>query len=194
MSTTLPKALRLAVLALALLPAVVRAEQKIAVVDLQRALDEIDEGRATKATLTKDKDEKQKQLDGKKAEFERLSADFEKQQSVLNDAAKREKIADLDRRGRELQGLLMQLQKDLSERERDAMKVLFDKMTAIVREISEADGFTVVLEKSAGVVYAQPSLDITNELIRKYNQRHPGAGGGKKAAAGKGDAKAAGKK
>jgi hypothetical protein len=72
------------------------------------------------------------------------------------------------------------------------MKGLFDKMTAIVREISETEGFTVVLEKSAGVVFAQPSLDITNELIRKYNQRHPSAGG-KKAAAGKGDAKPAAK-
>jgi outer membrane protein len=49
-------------------------------------------------------------------------------------------------------------------------------MAAIVREIAEADGFTMVLEKGAGIVYAPPALDLTNELIRKYNGRYPGGG------------------
>jgi outer membrane protein len=50
-----------------------------------------------------------------------------------------------------------------------------------VREIAEADGVSMVLEKGAGVVYAPPSLDLTNELIRKYNARHPAGGASKKA-------------
>jgi outer membrane protein len=173
-------------LALALAPALVRAEQKIGVVDLQRALNEVDEGKAAKALLKKDFDEKQKQLDVKKAEFDRLQADLEKQAVVMSDAAKKERASDLDRRARELQGLFVQLQKDLSERERDATKGIFDRMANIVSEIAEADGFTVVLERGAGVVYAPASLDLTNELIRKYNARHPPAGGAKKS-----DAKAA---
>jgi outer membrane protein len=71
----------------------------------------------------------------------------------------------------------MQLQKDLSDRERDATKGIYERMAVIVREIAEAEGFTVVLERGAGVVYAPTSLDLTNELIRKYNARHAAAGG-----------------
>jgi outer membrane protein len=183
MRTTLRTAL---LLALALAPALALAEQKIGVVDLQRALNEVDEGKAAKALLKKDFDEKQKQLDAKKTEFDKLQADLEKQAVVMSDAAKKEKAADLDRRARELQGLFVQLQKDLSDRERDATKGIFDRMAGIVRELAEADGFTVVLEKGAGVIYAPASLDLTNELIRKYNARHPAA-----AAAKKPDAKAA---
>jgi len=38
-----------------------------------------------------------------------------------------------------------------------------------------------VLERTdAGLVYAQSSLDLTNELIRKYNGRYGGVGGAKK--------------
>jgi outer membrane protein len=174
-------------LALALAPALAHAEQKLGVVDLQRALNEVDEGKAAKALLKKDFDEKQKQLDLKKAEFDKLQADLEKQAVVMSDAAKKERATDLDRRARELQGLFVQLQKDLSDRERDATKGIFDRMGNIVREIAEAEGFTVVLERGAGVVYAPPALDLTNELIRKYNARHPpGSGGAKKS-----DAKAA---
>ncbi len=178
-----------ALLALALAPALVRAEQKLGVVDLQRALNEVDEGKAAKALLKKDFDEKQKQLDVKKSEFDKLQVDFEKQAVVMSDAAKKEKAADLDRRARELQGLFVQLQKDLSDREREATKGIFDRMAVIVQEIAEAEGFTIVLERGAGVVYAPASLDLTNELIRKYNTRHPGGGAAKKSDSKKQDAK-----
>ncbi|MGE5435081.1 MAG: OmpH family outer membrane protein [Candidatus Doudnabacteria bacterium] len=177
-------------LALAAVPALARAEQKLGFVDLQRALNEVDEGKAAKALLKRDFDEKQKQLDAKKAEFDKLQADLEKQAVVMSESAKKERAGELDRRARELQGLFMQLQKDLSDRERDATKGIYDRMAGIVREIAEAEGFTVVLEKGAGVVYAPSSLDLTNELIRKYNSRHPGAGGAPK----KGDGKASAKK
>ncbi len=190
MKHSLPKAL---LLALAFVPALGRAEQKIGFVDLQRALNEVDEGKAAKALLKRDFDEKQKVLDGKKAEFDKLQADLEKQAVVMSDAAKKDKANELDRRARELQGLFVQLQKDLSERERDATKGIYDRMAVIVREIAEAEGFTVVLEKGAGLVYAPSSLDLTNELIRKYNARHAPAGGAaasKKGAEGKGAAAA----
>src|SRR5512138_930929 len=121
----LPKA---ALLALALVPAVAHAEQKIGVVDLQRALNEVDEGKAAKALLKKDFDEKQKQLDAKKTEFEKLQADFEKQAVVMSEPARKDKAQDLDRRARELQALFVNLQKDLSERERDATRGIFDRM------------------------------------------------------------------
>lgn len=178
----------LVLLALAAAPAAARAEQKIGFVDLQRALNEVDEGKAAKALLKKDFDEKQKQLDAKKTEFDKLQADLEKQAVVMSDAAKKEKAGELDRRARELQGLFVQLQKDLSDREREATRGIFDRMGGIVREIAEADGFTIVLEKGAGIVYAPSSLDLTSELIRKYNARFPG-GAAKKADAKKADAK-----
>ena len=188
MKTSLSKALLLVV---ALAPALARAEQKIGFVDLQRALNEVDEGKAAKALLKKDFDEKQKQLDGKKAEFDKLQADLEKQAVVMSDAAKKDKATELDRRARELQGLFMQLQKDLSDRERDATKGIYDRMAVIVREIAEAEGFSVVLEKNAGLIYAPTSLDLTNELIRKYNSRHPGGGTQAKKGEGKAEGKGA---
>jgi outer membrane protein len=177
--------LRLAPLALLLAAGAARAEVKIGYVDLQRAIREVDEGKVATATLKKDFDEKQKQLDGRKSEFERLKGDFEKQSVVMADAVKKEKAAELDRKAMELQQLFMALQKDLSEREGEVMRGIVDKMAGVVREIAEADGFTMVLERQdAGIIYAPASLDLTNELVRKYNSRF-GAGkpGAKPAAA-----------
>lgn len=167
---------------LALAPAAVLAESKIGSIDFTRALNEVDEGKATATLLKKEKEEKQKQFDAKKVEFEKAQADFEKQAMVMNEQARKDKAQDLDRRARELQALFMNLQKDLSEREREATGGMIDRMRQIVGELAEADGLTLVIEKSA-LVYSAASLDITNEAIRKYNARYPL--GSQKAASGK---------
>jgi hypothetical protein len=39
----------------------------------------------------------------------------------------------------------------------------------IIGKIAAAENFTMVLDKSAGVVFAKPHLDLTNEVIRRFN-------------------------
>jgi outer membrane protein len=163
-------------LAVALAPAVALAQSpKLGYVDLRRAVDETDEGKAARASLKKDFDEKQKQLDVRRDDFEKAQQEFEKQAVVMSDQAKRDKAGELERKARELASLFQQLQTDLSKREGEAMRGIIDRMTGVVREIAEADGFTIVFERNdAGIMYAPASLDLTNELIRKYNARFPG--------------------
>lgn len=181
--------IRLAVLALALtLAPSARAEQKLAYVDFQRAIKEVEEGKAAGAALKRDFEEKQKQLNTRSEEVKRLQEDFQKQAALLTPEAKASKGAEIERKMMETQEFYVKLQQDLSGKEREAMRPLADKMTAIVREIAEADGFTMIFDRdSAGLVYAPSSLDLTNELIRKYNAKYP-AGGKKDAPAKKADA------
>ncbi|MGB8930578.1 MAG: OmpH family outer membrane protein [Anaeromyxobacteraceae bacterium] len=156
-----------------LAPSVVRAaELKIGYVDLQRAVSEVEEGKAARAQLKREFDEKQKKLDAKEAELKRLQSDLEKQAIVLSEQAKKAKADELERKFGEAQALLRQLQQELGGRERELMSSLFDKMGQIVKEIAVAEGFTFVLEKNqSGLMYAPASLDVTNELVRKYNAR-----------------------
>ena len=193
-----PAALALAFGAAAV-PATARAQQKIAYVDLQRALNEVEEGKAAKAALKREFDQKQKLLDDRKAEFDKLRGEVDKQAVVMSEEARKEKQADLERKGMELQGFFVQLQKELSEREREATRGIFDKMHGIVREIADAEGVSVVVAAEA-LVFAQPSLDLTNELVRKYNARFKGSPGvaakpnGDKKAAASNEKKASSKK
>jgi outer membrane protein len=177
---SMPLRTAIATVALALAPLVaVAADPKLGYVDLQRALEEIEEGRAAKAQLKKDFDEKQKQLDQRTDEVKRLDADFQKQALVMAPDAKAAKAAEIDRKKVEVQQFFVALQQDLAVREREVTRGIFDKMIAMVRELAEAEGFTMVLDRNT-VLYAPPSLDVTNELVRKYNARF---GAGKKDAA-----------
>jgi outer membrane protein len=154
-----------------------RAEQKIGYVNLQQAVNEVEEGKAARAALKKEFDQKQKMLDDKQTEFKKLTEDFEKQAVVMSEDAKRDKQADFQRRYVELQGLFAQMQKELSDRERDMMKGIFDKMEVIIKEIADAEGFSFVFEQqNAGLIVAPPANNLTSELVRKYNSRYKAGG------------------
>lgn len=167
---------KLFALALLLLPAAAYAEQKFAFVDLQRALEETDDGKKAKDRLKKDFERKQKELDEKQEELKKMKDDLDKKATLMKPealAAEQKKFQD---RFIELQQTYARLQKDLAAKEQEATAGIFRKLQTVVGTIAEREKLTLVLEKNSAVVWGQPSLDITNEVIRMYNT----AGGGGK--------------
>jgi outer membrane protein len=166
----------LAALALATaVPHAARAEVKIGYVNLQQAVSEVEEGKAARDSLKKEFDQKQKMLDEKQNELKRMKDDLDKQMVVMSDEAKREKAAEFERKVNEMQQVYVQMQKDLSDRERDMMKLIFDKMESIIKDIAQAEGYGYVFEQqNAGLLVAPPTANMTNELVRRYNAKYKG--------------------
>lgn len=169
--------------ALSLAPRAARADSKFGYVDLQRALNEVEEGKSAKALLKREMDTKQKAINDKEADLKKQKDDLEKQRVVMAPEAVKDKEAALDRQLMEFQMMYVNFQKELNQRENDMTRPIFDKMYGIIKEIAEAEGFTMVFDRpSAGIVYAPVALDLTNELIRKYNSKYKAGDGGKKKA------------
>jgi len=158
-------------LALALSAPAAAADVKLGFVDLQRALNEVDEGANAKKALKKEFDEKQKTLDAKQNELKALKDELDSRGTMMKPEVKQEKLNDLQKRLLETQQLYFQLQQELSKREGEATAEIFKKMGVILQTLGEEQGFSMIVEKSA-VVYAKPSLDVTNELIRRYNDSY----------------------
>jgi len=108
-------------LAIAVPQAARAAEFKIGFVNLQQAVSEVDEGKAARDALKKEFEQKQKTLDDKQNELKRLKEDLEKQMVVMSEEAKREKAMEFERKVNEMQQVYVQMQKDLSDREREMM-------------------------------------------------------------------------
>jgi outer membrane protein len=159
---------------------VAQADDKIAYVDLQRALEETKDGQAAKARLKADFDKKQKELDARQNEIKKEKDDFDKQSAMLKEDAKNKKAAELQQKVVALQETYMRLQKELGEKEQEATRGILGKLQQVVAKIAERDHFALVLERSSSVVYGQPSLDLTAEVIRAYNAQSGGGGTPKK--------------
>jgi len=152
---------------------------KIGYVDMQRAINETSEGQSAKKKLKSMFDTKQTELDEKQKELKKMKDDLDKQRTILkaDTVAAREK--DLQDKFVQLQGTYMRLQKELSEREAEMMKGIVGKMQGVISQIAQQEGFTVVFEKSeSSILWAKPSLDLTNEVIRRYNAGVGTGGGG----------------
>ncbi len=147
---------------------------KFAVVDLQRALEETEDGKKAKSKLKSDFDRKQKELDEKQEEIKKLKEALDKKRNIMKPEALQKEEQDLQGRFVELQQTYARLQRDLAQKEQDATRGIFSKLQAVVGKIAQANAFDLVLEKNSAVVWGKDSLDITNEVIRKYNAENGG--------------------
>ena len=147
------------------------ADDKIGFVDLQRALEETTDGKAAKSRLKSDFDKKQQELDAKQEELKKMKEELDKKMALMKDDAKQKAQADFQQRFVQLQETFARLQKDLATKEQEATRGILAKLATVVQKIAEREHFVMVLERSSSVVYGQPSLDITNEVIRTYNSQ-----------------------
>ncbi len=148
----------------------VRAEDvKIGIVDLRRALAETDDGKKARSTLKRDFDKKHKELDEQQEEVKKAIDDLNKKRTLLPAETVRQKEAELQERVGKVQQTYMRHQQDLASKEEEATAPIVERLQRIIGKIAAAENFTVVLDKSAGVVFAKPHLDLTNEVIRRFN-------------------------
>lgn len=158
--------------ALCLSAASARAEEvKIGVVDLRRAVAETEEGRRVTAELKKLFAAKQKELDEQQEALKKAVEDLEKKRSLMSADAVRQKEAELQGKAQTMRQMYERNQEELGRKQGDALKGLIERVQRIVDTIAAAEAFTVVLDRSqpGGVVYARPHIDITNEVIRRFN-------------------------
>jgi outer membrane protein len=163
---------RLLLVSLLVVATAARAEFKAAYVDFQRALLEVDEGRAAKGRLQVKADAKKKELEADKVALEKEAEVFKKQEATMDDKARRERFDGIMKRQNELAEKVQRAQFDIAEAERKEMSSILPKFEAIIQEISAREGLSMVFDKSSsGLAWAPQSLDLTNELIRTYNSR-----------------------
>jgi outer membrane protein len=179
----MPNLSRLLVLALTLMTGAARAEVKLGYVDLQKALQEVDEGREAKARLRVEFDRAKKGIEAEQVKLRDEKLVLDKQGAMMSEEVRTARLGDWQKRLFEASQKAEQKQRDLADKERAELRKLFDKMDPIVSAIAVREGLSVVLEKTdSGLVYALPSLDLTAELVRTYNEKFPAKAAGPKGA------------
>jgi outer membrane protein len=152
-------------------------ELKLGYVDMQRAISETDDGRKAKANLKKIFDQKQKELDEQQEEVKKAADDLEKKRTLLPADKVHEKEVEIQTRMQKVQQTYLRHQQDLQTKEQEAMGKIVERMNKILGKIAVSENFTMILDKTPGViVFAKPSLDLTNDLIRRYNSGEGGDG------------------
>jgi outer membrane protein len=174
------------VIATGLIRPALAEEMKLGYVDLRRALHETEDGHKAEASLKKVFDQKQKELDEQQDDVKKAIEDLNKKRTLLPADTVRQKEAELQDRVAKVQQTYLRHQQDLAAKEEEATRPIVDRLQRIIAKIASEEHFTMIFDRNMGVVYAKSELDLTNQVIRRYNSGEekgsaPAAAGGKAA-------------
>jgi len=161
-------------LALFLVAGVASAEQKVAVVDVQRAVASTEDGLRAQATLKKLFDSRQQELNKKQTDLQRQREDIDKQAKVLPQAALQKRVEEWQKQMLELQAIFVEYNKELEKKQKELTDPVFEKVMQIIKRLATSENIDLVMDK-ATVAYVRGDLDLTDRCIQMYNS---GAGGG----------------
>lgn len=144
---------------------------RIGYVDLQRVLARSVAGAAAREDLERDKASKQKDIDGRRAEAEKLREELDKKGALLSQESRREKQDTLERKVRDLRRQADDFQKELEKKEQGLLQQALQEITGVVERFGKQRGYLIIVERrGAGVVYASSEADVTDEIIKVYDQ------------------------
>jgi outer membrane protein len=156
------------------IPSSARAEvpalKKVAMVDMQRVLNETTAGKSARKNLESSSKAKQQKLDKKRA---KLEADAGKLRSLKGDQlmAAQEK---LQQESMELQSMLYTLEQELGQQHNKLLEKMYTNAQAIVAKLAKEKGIDLVLVRDQmTIIYTKDTLDITVEVVKLYDKKHP---------------------
>ena len=149
------------------------AEQKVAVVDVQRAVASTEDGLRAQATLKKLFDNRQQELNKKQTELQRQREDIDKQAKVLPKDALEKRVNEWQKQMMELQAIFVEYNKELEKKQKELTDPVFEKVMQIIKRLATSENIDLVVDK-ATVAYVRGDLDLTDRCIQMYNS---GAGG-----------------
>ena len=159
---------------------------KVAIISVQQAILQTKEGQKASADLQAKFMPRRQQLDKKQQDIQALQDQMKKGSATMSEEAKQKLTRDIDSNTKNLQRDGEDFEADVNQEEGKIMQDLGQKMMDVVIKYATQNGYAMVLDVSnqqTPVLWADPSADITTEIIKLYDQAHPGSGAGAPAAA-----------
>jgi outer membrane protein len=151
---------------------------RIAYVDIRRVFVRSQAGVAAREQLEKERAQMQREMDARRQEIEKLRDELEKKGTLLTAEVRREKEDALERKRRDATRLADDFQRDLVRKDQQLLARVQQEVAGVIERLGKQRGYHMILEmRSGGVLYSTPDADITDEVIRAYDQE---AGKGKK--------------
>lgn len=145
---------------------------EIAVVDLDKAINATEQGKAAREELARKKRGAEERLQPMIERFQALTKEVEDKKFVWNEDKLRAKQLDLAELRNKIENTQKELEGQLKVDYERLVGPLRTKISSIVEEIGKDQAFIVVLERNTpGLLYTRETLDITDVVIQRFNKQ-----------------------
>ena len=151
-------------------PALADSEQKIGIVDMQRAVSETKEGVAARADIFKKTELLNGELRAIQGDFSKLKNELDKDGASMKAEARAEKERQLQQKARDFQKRQRDAQEEVKQMEADMLQKIVGRLSELMKKIGEEGDYAAIIEQGAGVKYFSKKADITSILIKKADE------------------------
>ena len=145
---------------------------RIAVVDVNQALNSTDEGKAAREELARKQREAEARVQPRIERFKDLQEELKSKKFVLSEDALYQRQLDLIELKNEIESEMKELEGKFKVDEERIVGPLRKKMIDVVQSIGREQGFTLIVERaSPGLLYSREALDITDAVIEQFNKK-----------------------
>ncbi len=125
------------------------------------------------AQFEKQRESWNQEIDARSRELKAMEEDFKAQELMLSDEKKRAKLADLEKRRRDLEQYYQQIfgpSGEAARKQEELLAPIYEKVNTVIRELGEQEKFTMIFDSSSlGIAWAAEGLDLTDKVIERLN-------------------------
>jgi outer membrane protein len=162
------------------------AEGKVAIVSIQDAIANTNEGKKELDAMQQKFAPRQATLQAQNEEIENLKKQLQAQGDKLSDEERNNRVRTATEKQKSLQRDYEDYQNDVQQAEQDILNRLGKKMLDVLEKYAKDHNYSVIMDVSnpqTPVLYANPGTNITKQLIEAYNTASPVAAPAAKPAA-----------
>jgi len=168
------------------------APNKVGIIHVQQALVSTEDGKKAVAELQAKFEPTSKKLESMRNEIASLQAELSKGSNTMGEERRRQLAREIDQKTRDLNRAQEDAQEEFQREQEKLLQTLGQRMMAVISKYSNDNGYSLILDVSnpqTPVLFAANNIDITQDIIKLYNEE-----AAKAAAATGGSANAAAKK
>jgi len=158
--------------AMMLLFCITSGAQKFALVDMDYILNRIPAYERANEQLNQFSKRWQAEVEALNLEAQTLYKNYQNESLFLSEeqkAKKEEEIVAKEKQASELKRQYFGPDGELYKKQESLMAPIQDEIYEAIKQISESDGYQVVVDRAsaASMIYASPKIDISNEVLKK---------------------------
>ena len=144
---------------------------KVGVIDVQRIVGESAVGKESLARVQKVQQSKQEELVKRQKELRDLEQKISEQNKALSEEALEKVQKDYQGKALDLKRFQDDAQRELEETQRRELGELEKRIMPVIDAVAKEKNLQMVFSVAdAGVVWAYPGLDVTSDVIKRFDQ------------------------
>jgi outer membrane protein len=152
------------------------AGAKYAFVNIQRIAAESQQGKALSARVQQLNQQKLTELNQKNQALQTAQQKLDTGASVLSESARGQLAKDIDRQQTEIQRFTDDAQKEVEEMQNELQAEFQQKLGPVIQQVAQEKKLEILFSAlDAGIIWADAGLDLTSEVIRRFDAAAPAA-------------------